>query len=657
MTVGVLGGLLGILMMIPLRRAFIVKQHHELPYPEGTACAEVLVAGEKGGSSAATVFLGFGLAFLMKALIKTFGVIREAANWPLYRVTETGGTRGLHRGVLGGEFAPELLGVGYIIGPKIAGITFAGGVLAYLVMMPAIALFGEGLSQPLYPSATKLIRDMDESELRDKYILYIGAGAVATGGIISMARSLPIIAGAIWAGLADILRLRQNQTDKGIRRTDRDLSMQVVVGGSFILIVLLAVLPKVGLGVNVVGLVAAGLIVVFGFLFVTVSSRLTGEIGSSSNPISGMTVATLLLTCLIFLLLHQVDRTAMLLALTIAAVVCIASSNGGTTAQDLKTGYLVGATPKLQQYGIMIGALSSALVLGITLYALNEVGTHYTNRPENLPQYEHPNAAALVEKEPPGRPHTEDQTEYYVLRATEGQYPNVPPGKYLVDESGRIKYAVDPAINGRFKILDTDAERIAAATTDEERKIAQDETIEVVKYDAPKTRLMAFIIDGILNRKLPWSLVLIGALAAVTIELAGVSALPFAVGIYLPIQTSFPIFIGGMVRWIVNRFGAAKESDADSSPGVLLSSGLIAGGALAGVCDSFLRLPPDKWGWMKALNFGPKVDEWFNWLVAGRVASTDRLSITESRWPLVVAFGTLAFVLLYVGLRRRSKNH
>lgn len=642
MTVGVLGGLLGILMMIPLRRAFIVKQHGKLPYPEGTACAEVLVAGERGGASAWMVFSGFFLAFIYKLLTNPLSVFRDTANWNLFRQGANGQTIGLHKGVLGGEFTPELLGVGYIIGPKIAGITFAGGVLAYLVIAPAIALFGERLTEPLYPSQSVLIRDMDESALRSFYILYIGAGAVAAGGIISMLKSLPVIAGAVRAGISDIFRLGA-EDEEAQRRTDRDLSMGLVLGGSVLLIGLLAALPKVGLGLHATGLIGAALVVMFGFLFVTVSSRLTGEIGSSSNPISGMTVATLLLTCLIFLLLGKTDSTAMLLALTIAAVVCVASSNGGTTAQDLKTGYLVGATPRLQQYGILIGAFSSALVLGATLFVLNQAGTHYSNLPEHLPKFRAPDVSQLTQTEKPGRPHTDDTNDYKVMYATEGQYPGVPPGKYLVDGSGTIRYVVDPAINGRFKYLDADAAAIAAATTEDERKKAMSAVTALPKYDAPKTKLMAFIIDGILNQKLPWSLVLIGVLAAVTMELAGVASLPFAVGIYLPIQTSLPIFIGGMIRWFTDwwtKRGTESEAESDSSPGVLLSSGLIAGGALAGVLAAFLRLAPDEWGWMDVLNLGPMVDRWGG-------------SITSSRWPTMAAFGVLVVVLLGVSMWRR----
>ncbi|MDA0661022.1 MAG: oligopeptide transporter, OPT family [Planctomycetota bacterium] len=658
MTVGVLGGLLGILMMIPLRRALIVQQHSQLPFPEGTACAAVLLAGERGGSSAATVFTGFGLAFVYKLLTNPFAIFRDTANWNLFQIQTNGKTIGLHKGVLGGEFTPELLGVGYIIGPRIAGITFAGGVLAYLVIAPAIALFGEQLTVPLYPSEVVLIRDMDESSLRSFYILYIGAGAVATGGIISMARSLPAIATAVVSGLRDLSRgsqipdghavARQNYISP--RRTDQDIPMRSVLVGSLLLVLLLAGLPKVGLGFTPLGLLGSLLIVVFGFLFVTVSARLTGEIGSSSNPISGMTVATLLLTCLIFLLLQQVDRQATLLALTIAAVVCVASSNGGTTAQDLKTGHLIGATPLWQQYGILIGALTSALVLGATLYVLNQAGTHYTKLPQHLPAFRVPNVSDLHLRERPGRPYADDQHDYRILWAAEGQFPGVQPGKYLVDDQGTIRYLVDPAINGRFRYLDADAEKIEATQDATQRAAAESQSTALPKYDAPKTRLMAFIIDGILHQKLPWSLVLIGVLTAIAMELAGVASLPFAVGIYLPIQTSFPIFLGGIVRWTIDHFKKNTDS-TDSSPSVLLSSGLIAGGALAGVSAACLRLAPDGWHLTERLNLGPTTDRWFNQFIAHFSNWNSNSGLSTSRWPTLIAFSVLVIAILLAGLR------
>ncbi|MBV9122122.1 MAG: oligopeptide transporter, OPT family, partial [Planctomycetes bacterium] len=354
MVVSILGGLLGILMMIPLRRAFIVKQHGTLKYPEGTACAEVLIVGEQGGTTAKTVFAGFGIAFVYQFLWQGFKLWKEVAAKPLTWF------RGATASV---EVNPALLGVGYIIGTRISCVMVAGGVLASFVLIPAIRLFGSGLPAPLYP-AHALIRDMSEDELWHDYVLYIGAGAVAAGGIISLFQALPLILSSIRAGIRD---LRAAGTGAAAARTDRDLPLWVVGAGAVFLVFAIWITDPLhhvwsrvpDLHMNLLGAV---LIVLFGFLFVTVSSRLTGEIGSSSNPISGMTVATLLLTCLIFLILKWTKPDDRLTALSVAAVVCIAASNGGTTSQDLKTGYLVGATPHWQQLAILVGSLSSALV-------------------------------------------------------------------------------------------------------------------------------------------------------------------------------------------------------------------------------------------------------------------------------------------------------
>ncbi len=614
MTVGVLGGLLGILMMIPLRRAFIVKQHGKLPYPEGTACADVLIVGEKGGATAATVFAGFGLAFLHKFLSKSLHLWKEEVEQPLF--TESGGLRG---GVLGGELSPELLGVGYIIGPRVASIMLAGGALAYLVLVPMLVFFSQQQQSPIAPADSGLISEMSVSQIRNNYVLYIGAGAVATGGIISMFRAMPLIVGSIVAGLRDLSKSR-NSADAPIvvQRTDRDLSMWFVFAGSLGMVAALTVMPDMGLGLSLQGIVGALLILVFGFLFVTVSSRLTGEIGSSSNPISGMTVATLLLTCLVFLLMGRTDKAATLTALTVAAVVCISASNGGTTAQDLKTGYLVGGTPKLQQWAIIIGAMTSALVMGVTLLLLNDAGTVYTNKPENLPNYRVP-AEQLADlkqmQRVAGHHAAEDQTEYHVLNVGEGEVEGVQQGKYLVDDAGTIKYLVDPAINGRIKNHD-------------------DGTLVANKFDAPKTRLMSLIIGGILNQRLPWDLVLIGVVIAIALELAGVPSLPFAVGVYLPISVSVPIFIGGAIRWGVDRLSRRSADESESSPGVLLSSGYIAGGSLAGVTIAFMTFLPD-----------------------GITRGLDIQEYLSTRWnasaiPAVVAFTTLTLVLAYVGWRK-----
>jgi putative OPT family oligopeptide transporter len=642
MTVAVLGGLLGILMMIPLRRAFIVKQHGTLAYPEGTACADVLTAGEKGGASAVMVFLGFTLASIIKLLMSPFHILNDHANWLLYRpATATKPLMGLNKGVLGGEFTPELLGVGYIIGPKIACITVAGGVMAYLVILPTIAMFGEYVAVPIFPSTSALIRDMSPGAIRNFYILYIGAGAVATGGIISMARAMPVIFGALVAGFKDMAGMfsKAEKKEAAAPRTEQDLSMGVVLVGCLILVFLLALSPNLGLGLSWHGLLGAVLVVVFGFLFVTVSSRLTGEIGSSSNPISGMTVATLLLTCLIFLALGKVTKADTLTALTIAGVVCIAASNGGTTAQDLKTGFLVGATPKLQQIGILIGALTSALVIGATVKLVNDAGTHYTKNPDYLPAFVLPPEVlqTLTVKQTVGRPYAkEDPTQYAVLHAAEGEFVGIPQGKFLIDDRGAFRYREDPAINGLLPYDDIEAEKKARQERGE-----QVIATPMSRYDAPKTKLMALIIDGILNQKLPWSLVLIGALMAVALELCAVPSLPFAVGIYLPLQTSFPIFIGGVMRWLVDSINPPKAEESESSPGVLLCSGYIAGGSLIGVIAAFLNFRED---WVVGLNFAPTIDKMFGH------------GMSEARWTTMTAFGLMVVVLLIVGTAGRFKR-
>ncbi|MBI3839956.1 MAG: oligopeptide transporter, OPT family [Planctomycetia bacterium] len=616
MTVGALGGLLGILMMIPLRRAFIVQQHGKLRYPEGTACADVLIVGEEGGATAKTVFAGFGLAFLHKFLMKAMGLWKEDVNQNLF----TANGAGLRGGILGGELAPELLGVGYIIGPRIASIMMAGGVLAYLVLVPTIVLFGERLSQPLPPATDTLIRNMSVSAIRNNYILYIGAGAVATGGIISMFQAMPLIVGSLFGALGDVTAATSGGKGRAPRipRTERDLPLSLVIFGSLGLVLALAASPSLGLGFSFEGLLGALFIVMFGFLFVTVSSRLTGEIGSSSNPISGMTVATLLLTCLGFLILGHTGKAATLTALSVAAVVCIAASNGGTTSQDLKTGFLVGATPRLQQIAILIGALTSALVMGGTLLLLNDAGTVYSKKPEYLPRVRIPNVNELSQMEHAGGQYAgKDGMLYHVLHAGEGEIKGVPAGKYLVDESGRINYYVDPAINGRLSVRDDDT------------KVSN-------KFEAPKTRLMALIIDGILNGKLPWELVLIGALLAVVLELAGVPSLPFAVGVYLPIQTSAPIFLGGLVRFAVDKIKRQKD-EAETSPGVLLSSGYIAGGSIAGVLIAFLSFAP---GWFnEKLSVGSGLSPAWN----------------ASNWPSLAAFGLLMAVLFLAGMEKMFK--
>ena len=395
--VSVLGGLLGILMMIPLRRALIVQQHGILKYPEGTACAEVLKAGASpeslaaaspaaraeaaklGGTdvSAKTIFAGFAIGLFYKTAMVALKGWKDTPE-KIFGAP-------LKAGSVSCEISPELLGVGYIIGPRIASVMCAGGVLAYLVLIPLIKFFGEGMTGALSPG-TIPISAMEPSQIRSAYVLYIGAGAVAAGGMISLAQSIPTIWRGLKEGLKDFSAKRPvadghaGGVPADTHRTEHDLPMKTVLIGMFGLVAAITLAPQ--LHMNVLGAI---LVVVFGFLFVTVSSRLTGEIGSSSNPISGMTVATLLLTCLIFLALGWTGGGYYVTALSVGAIVCIAASNGGTTSQDLKTGYLIGATPRLQQIAILIGALASAVVLGPILLRLNDTGTVYVAAAEVAP--------------------------------------------------------------------------------------------------------------------------------------------------------------------------------------------------------------------------------------------------------------------------------
>ena len=598
MLVALLGGALGILMMIPLRRALIVAQHGQLKYPEGTACAEVLKAGANAesraqasahaqreaaaragrdrGPSGATIFTGFGIGLAYKTLMSAFKCWKD--------VPEKVFGAPLNAGSLSAEISPELLGVGYIIGPKISSVMMAGGVLSYLLLIPLIKFFGQGMTGVL-PPGTQRIADMSPNDIRGAYVLYIGAGAVAAGGIISLLRSLPIILHSLRAGFADLGRRRREQAEArtagpvrrpppaATLRTERDLPMKFV--GIGVLLLIAAIIAAPPLQMNLLGAV---LIVLFGFLFVTVSSRLTGEIGSSSNPISGMTVATLLLTCLIFLVAKKTGGAAYVTALSVGGIVCIAASNGGTTSQDLKTGFLLGATPRFQQIAILLGATASALALGPILLGLNNAATVYVPAAQVAPGLRAPANAPLAGPERLVGPQARDDTRsYHVWQKTDDA--GGPPGKYLVDDAGAAFYLADPGINGAFK--------------------TRPDGTEARKFDAPKATLMSYIIKGILDRKLPWALVLFGVMIAVVLELCGVSSLAFAVGVYLPISSSSPIFVGGLVRWLVDRRlrhalrdhaldEAQLAAESDKSPGVLLASGYIAGGAIAGIVIAFM---------------------------------------------------------------------
>src|SRR5437867_3742519 len=664
MLVALLGGLLGILMMIPLRRALIVAQHGYLKYPEGTACAEVLKAGASDESRAAahragegvdeteqmgatTICAGLGVGFLYQVLMTGFKGWKDTPEKVFGAPFKAGS--------ISAEISPALLGVGYIIGPRIASIMCAGGVLAYLVLIPAIKFFGSGMTSPLAPG-TVPISEMSPSQIRGAYILYIGAGAVAAGGIISLFRSLPTIWHGLKGGLAD---LRGGQAaSANAPRTDQDLSMKVVIGGIIALVALIMLFPQLNLRWNLIGAI---LIVAFGFLFVTVSSRLTGEIGSSSNPISGMTVATLLLTCLIFLVIGWTGPTYYVTVLSIGGIVCIASSNGGTTSQDLKTGFLVGSTPKYQQIAILVGAFASALILGPILLVLNDSATVYVPRLSFEPATK---SVIIDPAKASSLPAFTDQVKpstpgnYRVLRneAAAPAVAGLDPGEYLVDGSGKVVYKVEENFPATLKIDPSQAggpEKLKGPQANADsglyrpyhktdttggpagRYLVNDQGVpvylsdpgingihktrpdgsQVTKYDAPKATLMSYIIKGILNRQLPWGLVLLGVMIAIVLEMSGIPSLAFAVGVYLPLSSSSPIFIGGMIRLLVDKYLRKKlksrnlsedqlVAETDKSPGVLMASGYIAGGALAGIVVALMT------GWSRIKPFTDKITSW-----------------------------------------------
>jgi putative OPT family oligopeptide transporter len=484
LTLALVGGILGVLFMIPLRRSLIVKEHGTLPYPEGTACAEVLVAGERGGSMANKVFAGLGIAFLYKSLMSIFGFWKDV---PAY---VTSRTSAFPNATVNAEITPEYLGVGYIIGPRIAGNIVAGGVLSWLVMIPLISFIGDGLPAALKPGwAGKLISEMSPGEIYRGYVRYIGAGAVAAAGLITLIKTLPTIVSAFRESFASLKDLRAGITPS---RTERDIPITYVIVGSLALVLIVALLPQLP-GTFPGTLLMGVLVVVFGFFFVTVSSRIVGIIGSSSNPISGMTIATLMATSLIFVAIGWTGDAYQALALSVGGIVCIAAANAGATSQDLKTGYIVGATPVYQQIGLVIGVLASTFVIGWTLLTL-----------DSSMQFE------------------------------------------------GVQHAIGTE-----------------------------------KYAAPQATLMATIIKGLLAQDLPWGLVFVGMFISVVVELCGVKSLSFAVGAYLPLSTTMPIFIGGMMKSLADKLTGSK-GESEVSSGMLYSTGLVAGGSLTGIAIALL---------------------------------------------------------------------
>lgn len=481
LVIALAGGLLGVLFMIPLRRFLIKKEHGRLPYPEGTACAEVLVAADAGGTHARNVFVGLGVGALYKWVMSGLNL------WPRDAWLKV---PFLPKGQVGIDVAPALVGVGYILGARIGLVMVGGSAIAWLILIPIIEVIGRGMTEPLYPETMQLIADMGANTIWTRYIRYVGAGAVATAGIATLVRSTPMIVTSFKEGVRGLrTRLEDTPLAAVIKRTDDDLPLNFVMLGVAIVVIFLAVMPHVfgfieSVPIRVLG---ALLVAIFAFFFVTVSSRIVGLVGVTSNPTSGMTIATLLGTSLIFAALGWTDDTGRIAALSIGAVVAIAASIAGDTSQDLKTGFLLGATPRRQQTGELIGVLTAAFFVVVSILALENA---YGFGSEELP--------------------------------------------------------------------------------------------------APQANMMMLVIDGVLRAEVPWRLVFVGVGLALAAEIFRVPSLPFAVGIYLPITTMTPIFIGGLIRKVLEDRQAnegAKERVREQ--GVLYASGLIGGDGLMGVGIAF----------------------------------------------------------------------
>lgn len=565
LILAIVGGLLGTLLMIPLRKALIVNEHGTLPYPEGTACGDVLKAGEKGGDFAKYAFWGLGIAFLYAILQKVLHFIAEV---PYYVTEKT--NKFFPSAKVSGEITPEYLGVGYIIGLRIAGILVAGGVLSWLVLIPLLSTVipaetialqlvklgyiggleqsgGPGGWDPIARSFTAF-----EDAIYYAYIRQIGAGAVAAGGIITLIKTIPTIVKSIGSSIKSIKSNRISSDTNNVPRTDRDLSFKIVGWGSLGLVLLIALLPQMP-GDSFWQKVLTGLlVVVFGALFVTVSSRIVGLIGSSNNPISGMTIATVMGTSLIFLSVGWSGPKFEPLVLVVGGMICIAAANAGATSQDLKSGYIVGATPRNQQIALFIGVIVSAVVIGLTIKFLD-------------------------------------------------------------------KPTAEMAAKGITHAIGTD------------------------KFPAPQATLMATLNKGIQSQSLDWQFIFVGIFLAIVLELCGIQSLSFAVGAYLPLATTLPIFVGGLVRYFAERKKPKAESaeEEELGSGNLFATGLVAGGAVAGVVIAFLA--GTSWGetFLGAVNLeGP---------LSG--------ALSEPGYYLLgtLIFGLLAYILFNIGKKPNVK--
>jgi OPT family oligopeptide transporter len=571
LILAIFGGILGTLMMIPLRRSLIVKEHSTLPYPEGTACASVLKAGEKGGDFAKTAFMGLGFAFVYAILQKIFHVIKEVPEFMTRQAQKT-----FPSAKVSGEITPEYMGVGYIIGPKIAGVLVAGGVLSWFVFTPLLASLLNDHGSVIASQLVKLgyLKDVNtaggpggwdpatqgfgdwSTAIYRAYIRQIGAGAVAAGGFITLIKTIPTIISS-FKGSIGSLKKDGIAAEANVPRTERDLSIKVVGIGSLILLLVIALMPSSLIpGSNIGSKLLLGLlIIVFGAFFVTVSSRIVGLIGSSNNPISGMTIATLMGTCLIFIAVKWTGHFYEPMALVVGGMICIAAANAGATSQDLKTGYIVGATPKYQQIALFVGAIVSSLAIGATI-----------------------------------------------------------------------------------KILDTPTADMAAQGI--QHAIGTD------KYPAPQGTLMATLIKGILSFNLDWQFVLVGVFIAIVMELCGIKALSFAIGIYLPLSTTLPIFIGGAIRGVVEWRQKKKNihvspEEEDLGKGNLFATGLVAGGALAGVLVAILSSIPSIAGSLDKVNAEHKL--------------TGSFGEEGYKWLGVAFFALMAFILYRIAISKKKE--
>jgi OPT family oligopeptide transporter len=572
LILAIVGGILGTLMMIPLRRPLIVDEHATLPYPEGTACASVLKAGEKGGDFAKTAFMGLGFAFAYAILQKIFHVIKEVPDFATRQTNKI-----FPSARISGEITPEYMGVGYIIGPKICGVLVAGGVLSWFVLIPLLSslisadviagqlhklgyitdLAKQGPANAgTWDPVTHNFGDWSSAIYR-AYIRQIGAGAVAAGGFITLIKTIPTIISS-FRGSIGSLKKGGATTVAQVPRTERDLSLKVVGIGSLVLLLVIALLPNTLIpGTNIGSKLLLGLLVIiFGAFFVTVASRIVGLIGSSNSPISGMTIATLMGTCLIFIAVNWTGHVYEPMALVVGAMICIAAANAGATSQDLKTGFLVGATPKYQQIALFVGAIVSSIAIGATI-----------------------------------------------------------------------------------KILDQPTAEMAAQGI--QHAIGTD------KLPAPQGTLMATLIKGILSRNLDWQFVLVGVCIAVVVELCGIKALSFAIGIYLPLSTTLPIFIGGAIRGIVEWREKKKNikltaEEEDLGKGNLFATGLVAGGAIAGVLVAILSS-------IDSVNTG-----------LGKVSAEHGLSSSLGgegyKWLGVLFFAFMGFVLYRIAVGKNKSS-